>query len=351
MKKEDLDKTMPIDVLADEKITRSSKYDDEKPKLRSEKYEDDEIESTKELKSITDLEVDTNDSELEEKIKEVVEEIQEEKETEESKKEEVKEEIEEIKEEIEEVIEEVKKEDKDNVFVSLKKKFIALPTKAKVFLAILCGIVVALLIVLFVMLATGGEEKPKEELTPTEEEPVTVVDNYYYKDGKLFFLNEEEKEIGSYKCKNKSEKKCYVAINVTDDTLDVAQKLNHEGAIINERAAIINEDYVYVYDSESSKEPSINLYSISSETISDTYDSVRIYKDNYAIVSKNNKYGLIHVGTEVKPLIMPNYDELYYIDGMTKVLAKNASGYIVLDMNGAELSKYVNGDLNIKYYN
>ena len=359
MKKEDLEKTIPIDVLTDEQLTRSSKYKDVMPKTRAEKYQDieddidrevdelmdleDKLDDTIEVKRIEDLDEDGKESDLEEKIKEVVEEIEEEKELEEKQLEEDK--------EIEKVIKEEKEDEKKNVFVKLKDKFMALPPKAKIFLAVLCGIVVSLLIVLIVMLIVGGDDKKDDKLKPTEEDPVIVVDNYYYKDGKLYFLNEEEEEIGSYKCDNKSEKKCYVAINVTDDSLDVGKKVDHEEAIINERTNIVNEDYVFVYDSKESKEPTVKLYSITSESDVNSYDSVRVYKDNYAVVSKDGKYGLIQVGTEVKELINYVYDELYYIDGMNNVLAKNATGYVVLDKNGAELSKYVNGEVKAKYYN
>ena len=359
MKKEDLEKTIPIDILKDENVTRSSKYKDIMPKTRAEKYKDieddidrevdelneleDKLDDTIEVKKIEDLDRDSKDSELEEKIKEVAREIEEEKELEEKQLEE--------DEEIEKIIKEEKEDEKKNVFVKLKDKFMALPQKAKIFIAVLSGIAVALLIVLIVMLAAGGDDNKEDKLTPTEEEPVTVVDNYYYKDGKLYFLNEEEEEIGTYKCDNKSEKKCYVAINVIDDSLDVGKKVDHEEATINERTSIVNEDYVFVYDSKDSKNPTVKLYSINSESASNTYDSVRVYKDNYAVVSKDGKYGLIQVGKEVKELVNYIYDELYMIDGMSNIVAKNATGYVVLDKNGAEVSKYVSGDLDVKYYN
>lgn len=359
MKKEDLDKTIPIDVLKDENLTRSSKYEDVKPKTRAEKYEDleddvldeidqmldleDKLDDTKEVKSIDDLDENDKDEELEAKIKEVAREIEEEKEQEEKDAEQ--------DEEIEKTIEE-EKDDKENVFIKLKNKFMALPTKAKVFISVLCGIVVSLLIVLIVMLIVGGDDKKDDDkLKPTNEEPVKVVDNYYYKDGKLYFLNEEEEEIGTYKCKNKKEDKCYVAINTVDDSLDVSQKLDEEGAIINERTDIINEDYVFVYDSKDSKKPEINLYSIKSKMSSKTYDSVRTYKDNYAVVSEDGKYGLIKIDKDVTELVSYIYDELYMIDGEDNIIGKNEYGYVALDKNGAELSKYVNGELDLKYYN
>ena len=39
------------------------------------------------------------------------------------------------------------------------------------------------------------------------------------------------------------------------------------------------------------------------------------------------------------------------IDGEDNIVGKNEYGYVALDKNGAELSKYVNGELDLKYYN
>ena len=91
MKKEDLEKTVPIDVLKDENLTRSSKYKDDAPKSRTEKYHDmeddldneveeleeleDKLKDTIEVKKIEDLDVDSKDADLEDKIKEIVEEV------------------------------------------------------------------------------------------------------------------------------------------------------------------------------------------------------------------------------------------------------------------------------------
>ena len=128
MKNDDLEKTIPIDVLDLEESTRSDKYkDDKKVSSRAKKYEDidvdEEIEEaeeileeglddTKEVKTITDLEV----------------------------------------EEIEEDEDEPKKgkKDKKKKGNGLIAKFKALPKKKKIFLLILCGIVVVLLTVLIV---------------------------------------------------------------------------------------------------------------------------------------------------------------------------------------------------------
>ena len=221
MKNDDLEKTIPIDVLDLEESTRSDKYkDDKKVSSRAKKYEDNDVDEeveeaeeileeglddTKEVKTITDLEV----------------------------------------EEIEEDEDEPKKgkKDKKKKGNGLIAKFKALPKKKKIFLLILCGIVVVLLTVLIVMLVLGGgkEEETKKE----EEEPVKIVDNYYYKKGSLYFLDENEKEIGSYACANKDEEKCYVAYNSSDDVLDIARKYDVNINMLSMLNGLDNEDYIY----------------------------------------------------------------------------------------------------------
>ena len=62
MKKEDLEKTIPIDVLTDEQLTRSSKYKDVMPKTRAEKYQDIEDDIDREADELMDLEDKLDDS-------------------------------------------------------------------------------------------------------------------------------------------------------------------------------------------------------------------------------------------------------------------------------------------------
>ena len=238
MKNDDLDKTIPIDVLDLEEPTRSAKYkDDKKVSSRAKKYEDIDVEEeieeleeveeileeglddTKEVKTIADLEVNETEEEDEPKKDE---------------------------------------KDKKKKGNGLIAKFKALPKEKKIFLLILCGIVVVLLIVLIVMLILGSG-KEEEQTKKEPEEPIKIVDNFYYKKGSLYFLDENEKEIGSYACANKDEEKCYVAYNTNNETLDIPRKYNEDGTVIVERAPIIDQDYVFVYDSESEEEAIINL--------------------------------------------------------------------------------------------
>lgn len=326
MKNDDLEKTIPIDVLDLEEPTRSAKYKDEDKKVssRAKKYEDidveeleevedsivEELDDTKEVKTITDLEVKDEEEE-----------------------------------------EEPKKDKKDKKKGNgLIAKFKALPKKKKIFLLVLCGIVVVLLIVLIVLLVVGSGKDEKTE-KPKEEEPIKIVDNYYYKKGTLYFLDENEKEIGSYVCANKKEENCYVAYNSSSENLDISRKYNEDGTVILERAPIIDQDYVFVYDSESEEEAVINLYSIEEEVVKEKYDSVEIHEGNFVVVEEEGKKGLIKLDNGVAEVIKPSYEELYYINGRDFAVVKKQKGYVVVDLNDAEVSKYIDSSLTIKNYN
>lgn len=330
MKNDDLEKTIPIDVLDLEEPTRSAKYkdDDKKVSSRAKKYEDIDVEEEiEELVEVEEIIAESLDDTKEVKV------------------------ISDLEAKVEEEEEEPKKgkKDKKKKGNGLIAKFKALPKKNKIFLLILAGIVVILLVVLIVMLVLGGEEE--KEVAPKEEEPIKIVDNYYYKKGSLYFLDENEKEIGSYACANKDEEKCYVAYNSSNETLDITRKYNEDGTVIVERAPIIDQDYVFVYDSEDEEDTTINLYSIEEEIVKEKYDSVEIYGDNFVVVEEEGKKGLIKLDNGVAEVVKPQYEELYYINGIDYMVVKKQKGYVVIDKNDKEVSKYIDSDLVIKSFN
>lgn len=338
MKNDDLEKTMPIDVVDEEKLTRSARYkDEEKVTTRSRKYKDvEEVEVLEEMEETEEIEVLGDTKEIKN-----IEEIEEDEKIEET----------EDDEENETKNKKTHKKKKDGVFTKLKKKFMALPKKNRIFILVLCGIVVILLIVLLVMLILRGNDKPEENLKPKDDVEIVIVDNYYYKEGKLYFLNEEEKEIGSYECENKDESTCFVAYNSSYGEFDVAKKVNESGESIQERIPIMNEDHVFVYDSEDEENANINLYSILDEEVKDTYSNVISLKDNYTIVYKDQKAGLIKFDNGIAELIKPKYQELIMLPEMDNLIALTDKGYVAVDKNGAEVSKYVDSKLELKYYN
>lgn len=322
MKKDDLEKTVPIDVLDMDEPTRSAKYKTEKKKTsRVDKYEDIELEDEKEeLEEIEKLD-DTKEIES----------------------------IEELKESDEEEKKEKKKSKKKKS--SLKDKFMALPKKKRIFIFVLFGIVVILILVLILMLVLGGNGEQDKKLKPENDDPIKIIDNFYYKKGSLYFLDENEKEIGSYTCANKDESKCYVAYNDFSENMDISRKYDEEGNIILERVPIIDKNYVFVYDSENDEEKVVNLYSIEEEVVKEKYTNVEMHSDNFVVVEDVDKKGLIKIDEEIVEVIDVEYDDLLYVSGTDNVVVKKSKGYVVINKNEAELSKYIESELIIKYYN
>ena len=102
-------------------------------------------------------------------------------------------------EKVEEPLGKKKKEKKPSKWSKLSKK-------AKIIIivsAVVLLIVVVLLLWLFVFKKDNKQNEYKEPSVVLEKE------NYKYVDGKLIFLDQNKKELGSYECKNKNENLCY----------------------------------------------------------------------------------------------------------------------------------------------
>ena len=299
MKDKDLDNTMPLDELKDINLTRSDKYNDDNVEelSREEKNQDmyDDLENTKEIKTIDEL-VDNDkplvDVDLDKRIEAATVAVSEEmKEQEIAKQEEAK---------VDEQINKLKNDEDDDdeeLFAGLKAKLAAMPKKKKIIIfggiALVFILLVVLLVTILVKITSPEEEKVDAPIIPVEDVEPVIVDNFYYKDGNLYFLDTEENELGNYECENKEEAKCYVAINANNDGLNVPEKYDEEGNVLQERIPIYLDEYVFVYDSKTDKKKVVNLYSFKENKVVKTYDTVKAYKDNLLIVSVDGKYGLI----------------------------------------------------------
>lgn len=358
MKDKDLDNTMPLDELKDINLTRSDKYNEDNSEelSREEKNADmyDDLENTKEIKSIEEL-VDNDkplvDVDLDKRIEAAAVAVSEEmKEQEVIKQEEAK---------VDEAINKLKKDedddDDDELFAGLKAKLATISKKKKIIIfgviALVFILLIVLLVTILVKVTAPEEENVETPIIPVEDVEPVIVDNFYYKDGRLFILNESEEELGSYECENKDESKCYVAINANDDGMNIPGKYNAEGEILQERIPIYLDEYVFIYDSKSDKKKVINLYSLKTNEVVQTYDTVKAYKDSLFIVSVDGKYGLMKFDNGLVEVIAPTYKNLYYIAGMNNLIAKNLGGYVVVDKTGAEISTYVDSSYDLKYYN
>ena len=360
MKDEELGSTKPIKIEKEDSISREEKYEDilEEVGSREEKYED-----------ILEEEVGSREEKYqkiqeEEKKKEAEEEAEKalaQKNIELAEEYEALEEQEELGKDLEESEEingeEKGKNKKEKPLVRFKNWWKSLEKGQRW----LYGIIGILFFLLFVLLIVGlvavlhkekpKEEKGQEEQTIAEEQAPIMFDNYYYKDGTLVFLTEGGAEIGSYTCENKDEKLCSVATNNYRDVLDVPRVVDESGNDVIEYVGIVDEDYVFVNDTDSEGTKNIILYSIKKQEKIANYHDVKAYDGGYYVVSNtNNEYGLIQIDKEVKELIKHQYSYLGMIDNESYLVAKESKGFILINKKDNGVSKHIN-TAEVKYYN
>lgn len=340
MEDKDLEKTKPIKILKDlstnqESSTRESKYKDAVLK-EEEKIKEEEAEEALAEKNIT----------LAEKL------------LDDEKKE--KEKIEKIEEEIDEELEKNLKKnnnDKPTFIDKVKDKWCCLNKKQKISLLILSGVLLLVILVLIILLIfkltskpddNQAVEKPKEEVVPV------VVDNFYYKEGNLYFLNDNEEEIGSYECTNKDDNLCFVGLNSNRDDFDVAKLVDSEGNVKEQRLPIIESNYVFIYDNKNEKDTEIVLYSIKDKSVVARYLQVKVFDSGNIIVQgTDGKYGLINLDSTkgLVQVLKNSYSYLGMIDGESNLIAKTKDGYFIIDNKGKELSEAFDSNIKIKSYN
>lgn len=340
MADKDLDETKPIKILKDLTDSRSDRYDkQDKEETRSEKYEDVLIEEEAKIQK-----EEAEEALAEKNIAKAEALLEEEKDKKKKKK------VEEDDDEDDEITED------DGLLGKLIVNWRKMPKKKKVLIVVSALLVLLLVIVLIIFLVlkfSGEEEKPVIEAKPKEEEVVPViVDNFYYKDGKLYFLAEDDSEIGSYECENKDDKLCYVDTNEYLDSFDVVKLVDKEGKALKQRLPIYENNYVFVFDNKSEDGKEIILYSIKDEKEVGRYNEVKAFSDNYIIVQDTKGlYGLIQIQNGVNEIIAPQYSYLGMIDGEANLVAKNKNGYIVINKKNKAQSSQLSSGYEIKYYN
>lgn len=316
-KHEDLEKTQPIDVINDKVINGNT---------RAKKYEDVVVEED-ELVILTAEEraaMEEQEEMLAEKNIALAEELL--------------------------TLEQEEKDALQNEKIK-ESKWSALPKKKKI---LIIGLIIFVLVLtiggIVFFLLKDDEDAKKGENKKEEVEPV-IVDNYYYKDGSVYVLDESEKEIGSYKCKNKDEQLCYVAINKFRENFDVAKILNEDESERVERIPVYDNNYVFIYDNKTENDNFIVMYSLKDKKVVDTYLDVKAYDDNYVIVKNDeNKYGLLQLNSGITEVIKPTYDYLGMINGQNNLVAKNSRGYIMIDKTNKNVSQVLTMTYDIKSY-
>lgn len=347
MSEKDLEQTKPIKTLSDLTDSRLDRYEtQEKDETRSEKYEDvlieDEIKEKEEIAE--EALAEKNIAEAEALL--AAEEVKDEpkgKDKKKSKKNEDDDDDDEITED-------------DGLLGKLIVKWRGLSKKKQrlIVAGIIVGLIVLIALIIFlIMVLTGDKEPPVTKKEEVKEEIIpVVVDNFYYKEGKLYFLKEDESELGSYECTNKDDKLCYVGTNVNQDDFDVVRLEADDGSAKSQRLPIYEENYVFVFDNKDENSTEVVLYSIKENKEVARYAEVKAFSENYVIV-KNTEglYGLIQIQGGVTEVIKPQYNYLGMIDGETNLIAQNKKGYVVINKKNKVLSSNFDSSLNIKMYN
>lgn len=236
----------------------------------------------------------------------------------------------------------------------IKEKWNSLDKKQKIMFIILIVLILILMVILLVFLIgkLNKEEDPKKEPEKVVDVAPVVTDNYYYKDGKLFFLDDSEKEIGSYECENQDSKLCYVADNKYRDNFDVARLEYESGEELVKKMPIYGDNYVFVVDNKDASAKEVKLYSIKDNELKETYIDAKAYDDDYIVVAtKEKKYGLLEIKEGIKEVIKPTYEYLGLIDGEDNLIAKTKKGYVVINKKEKVISSDIDSKYEIKNYN
>ncbi|MBQ7031500.1 MAG: hypothetical protein IJN13_03905 [Bacilli bacterium] len=226
---------------------------------------------------------------------------------------------------------------------SLKEKWNDLSKKNKVTIIILSVLMVLLIIGLALYFVFRKDEEEK----PIEEPVILEKDNYRYEDGKLVFLDKNEKEIGTYECSDKDTEKCYVAkLNYSNDTFDRIKSVTETGEEIEKNSQIYLDNFVFVYD-----KGQISLYNIATKESELELKTIKTYGTNKNLVvieDTDSKYGLIEITEEgYEYLIRCSYDNLGIVNSdLAYLVAQDKDEHYIVDSTGKKLSKNINADIS-----
>ena len=200
-------------------------------------------------------------------------------------------------------------------------------TKMKKIIFSVIAFLSLVLIALLILVLT----KPKDQKNEKLPDVIVEAENYTYKNGVLIFNDENKNEVGKYTCKNKDEKKCYVAFRSNEDDFIGDLYLNQDGTKLETRSSIINGQYIFVVDNKNGSNEDIILYNISKKEKIGTYKLFKQSRNNASAVvlkDEDNKYGVLDL-SEDKPKTLINF--LYDYAGI--VNTDMATKYIVLNKN------------------
>lgn len=250
----------------------------------------------------------------------------------------------------EEVSKSIEEKEKINIFKRLKDSFESLSTKQKTIIIVASVLVLLLITSVVLYLVLNKDDKT------VKKQVVVAKDNYRYEDGTLYFVV-NNKDIGTYNCKNKDKNLCYVAYENNDDDFDETKYENQDNNKI--RSKIYQNRYVLVFDNKNKKDDNLVLYDIKEKKNLGNYLNIKTYQlenDNIVFLKDDKeKYGVVEFNSnKMNQIIKFDYDYLGVITenkdiNDNKIVAKKDDGYFLINFEGNNLTKTLTG--KIKNYN
>lgn len=250
-------------------------------------------------------------------------------------------------EEVKEAVKEPEKPKKEKK--SIKKWWKQLSKKKKI---IMISVFVLLLILIGVILffVLRKDEEPNND-KPNVPEVIVEEENYIYKDGVLTFIDKDKNELGTYTCKNKDEKLCYLAYYSEEDEFFRDKNVYEDDSKVLRRTNLYNNTYAFIYDNAEESDGSVLLYNFKEEKTEGIFGLVKGFKDsNYVILKDNNgKYGSYEITEGINKKIDFTFDYLGMINSDAKIVAKTNNKYFIYSRDGKLESKGL--EYPIKSYN
>ncbi len=252
---------------------------------------------------------------------------------------------EEVLENMDEVNEEISKENekKKKNKRTLKEKWHDLSKKQKITI-ITVTIIIILLIVGLVIYFVFVKDEKNEPKTP--EKPVILEkDNYRYENGKLIFLDKNDRELGSYECENKKTDLCLVAkLDYEKDKFERPLSVNEQNEELEKTSQIFYDKFVFVKDGDKTF-----LYNISNKEKELELNLIKTYGDGFLVVVEDTdgKYGLIKINSGgYEYLIRPSYEYLGIVNSeLNYLVAEDKTEKYLVDNTGKKLSKNISADI------
>lgn len=241
-----------------------------------------------------------------------------------------------------EIVIDLKKEEKTKKKKNKKPKtHKKLSKKGKIIIFVSAGVlllIIAGLLLYFLVFNKHEDKKPKEEDVVLEE------DNYRYENGVLKFIGDKKDDIGTYKCKDKDEKKCYVAFLSNEDEFDLPIYEHDDGKRIEKRSKIYNNNFVFIFD-----DSKIFLYDIKKETSIGEYKLVKtgdIDANLVVLKDEHDKYGLLSIeGNKAETILDFDYEYLGIFNSTETFVAKDGTSSYLIGLDGKPVSKNIRGEI------